>query len=182
MAKLVHRSDGRVQVTGRKTKCTPELIKQFQEAIETVYYLSTACNYVKLHVGTATKWVKLGTQHEKEFHPDFGECDDSCDPDSVAKRAFAIALKEGQAKFNYDRLSNIKKHEAKAFIPSMWLLERTQPEKFGLKTRTEHKYSGEVKFKFTTEQRMRALKAAQDSLAIETTQDEDGVYVPVQDE
>ena len=192
MSKLVARKDGRVQVAGRRTKCTPELIDVFKKTIEEVYYITTACDKLHIHNVTATRWLASGNEHEKQFHPDLEDCNESCPEDKVAFRLFMIALKEGQANFNEKRLKSIQKHEAKSFLPSAWLLERTQPDKFGLKTRTEHKVSGEVKstINITVEQRQRALRAAQESLKIDTNenlildtaQDENGVYSPVQNE
>jgi hypothetical protein len=191
MAKLIKRSDGTIVKTGRNTKCTPDLIEAFGKAIEEVFYITTASNLLKIHPQSATKWIKAGQDHEKEFHPDFGDCTDECDPDQAAFRLFFITTYTAQAKFNQEGLQNIKKagKSSRYWMANAWVLERTQPDKFGMRTRSDIKVSGTVNHKhtFNPEQRLRALKAASAALelegeTIETTQDESGTFIPVQDE
>jgi hypothetical protein len=61
------------------------------------------------------------------------------------------------------------------------------PDKFGLKNRVEHNYSGQIEHTHKLvplEQRQRLLKAANDALTLESTQEieEAEVISPVQDE
>lgn len=197
MSKLVERN-GKKQLIGRRSKCTPEMIKAIEEAVKNVFYLSVACPKVGLNYGSATRYMVEGNRHIQIYHPidDSGEisdCTEHCDPDMAAKRRFLEAVKRGQANFTSSKIEKIAQagENPRNWPANAFLLERTQPDKFGLKTRVDTVHSGEVKFKpvVTTDRRKAILEAAQKSLTIDTQQDTietkqiaDGTFVPVEDE
>lgn len=166
------KSNGVTQVTGRKSKLTPDLINRFESIIEKVYYPTTACDYLEINGQTAKRWLKDAYNHVKQFHPEEEECTAQCSTDDVAKRSFLSALKRAQAKFNLKKMENISNAGKikKYWMANAWQLERTQPDKFGLKTRVDNVHSGEIKLKpsITVDRRQAILKAAQESLKIDT--------------
>jgi len=173
--------------TGRPLSLNPKLQEEFIEALKSVRYLNLASDIVGIHVDTINRWRKYGAKHEKDFHPEASACTDKCDIQQVAFRSFYVAVKQAIAiatRKDLDEIQNIAKR-ANKWEGIAWTLERTNPAQFGLKSRVEHvgEGGGPIKHKLLAPDRQALiLKAAQESLAIETQQDEDGTFVPVEDE
>lgn len=184
MSKLVTKSNGVTQITGRKSYLSdPDFVKEFIENVEVMFYPGKAAEALGVARQTVGNWLNDGEAHIKSRHADLSECDDSCDSDLVAKRAFLVSVKRAQAEFTRFNTKQIKVHTTKNWMASAWLLERTQPDEFGLKARVEHtgKDGGPITHKVCSpDQIQRALNAAK--LTIETEQDENGTFIPVQSE
>ena len=172
---------------GRPLLLTPELRDSIVETVKVVKYLSVAANANGINEKTAERWNKLGRVHEEKNHPEGDDCTTNCTEQEVAFRSFYTAIKKAKAESTKSNLEKIKTiaERANKWEGIAWIEERTDPAKFGLKTRTDHKHSGSINSVHTVlslEQRQRMLKAANDALTLETTQDENGVFIPVQDE
>jgi transposase-like protein len=188
MSKLVTKSNGITQIAGRKSRLTPEFIEGFCKSIETVFYVSVAAKGHAINENTVGKWLREAQQHEKQSHPEGDDCTLNCGEDNVAKRTFARSLKRAQAKFQQSKLELIADagKTIRNWPANAWLLERTDPDNFGMRNRTDVNVKGTVNHKHSldTSHRAKLLAIANKSqqLAIETTQDEDGVYHPVESE
>lgn len=189
MAKKKLIGDKIVEV-GRKSKLTPELTAAFAKAVEEIYYITKVCDLFSIHPHTIKTWLKKADDHEKIFHPEMDECTSNCDSDEVAFRTFKIAIKRAQALFQEDNLKALHKHKKKNWLPAAWLLERTDPDNFGLKQRIDNKHSGTVNHihSVSIESRQRALAAANKALELDSqsekpieTEEQDGVMVPIED-
>lgn len=174
--------------TGRKTKCTPEFIEQFALTVEKVYYLRTAAKGFGLHFDTVERWMSEGEKHLRTHlneYKEVEECNDTCDENLVAFRTFLISVKVAQSKFTQSNLNELHKHKVKSWQAAAWLLERMQPEDYAMTQRIEQKNTNiniDSSKLLDMGQRQKALNAAREALAIETTQDEDGIFIPVQSE
>jgi hypothetical protein len=189
MSKLITRADGVKVVAGRKLLLVsePELISKFVSLVEDVFYVSKAAEGLGIHRQTAERWMKNGETHKKKTHPDGDNCTLYCEEDMVAFRRFFDEVKSAQTRFTQENMQMIKSHRPKNWMAGAWLLERTQPDEFGLKTRTETTHKGRVDHIHTLvplEQRQKLLKAANDALMLESTQEieEADVISSVQDE
>jgi hypothetical protein len=188
MSKLVTLPNGRTQIVGRKSILTPEFTEKFAEVIGKCLYMSIASEAMGVNRQTPPRWIREADIHIKQSHPDGDDCTVNCDEDIVAKRAFSIAVKTAVANSKVEKLDSIDKagNNPRNWTAKAWILERTDPDNFGMRNRTDVKVSGSVNHRHTldTSKRAKLLEIAQKSqqLAIETTQDEDGVYSPVQSE
>jgi hypothetical protein len=160
--------------SGRKTILTKELEEKIASAVEDVYYVGTACEYVGVSKHTGYRWMDTARDHLKQFHPEQEECNELCDEFIVAQRRFSDRIKRAQAKYEVDNQKQIKKHGDKNFFAAAWRLERPMPDKYGLRTRQDISVSGTVKHQhsISIEQRQKVLKAAADSLIIDTEKED----------
>lgn len=172
---------------GRPSLLTPEFQEKYVNAVKDLRYLNLAADLVGVNIQTINRWRKEGRKHEETYHPDGDDCTINCDTDLVAKRSFYTAVKTAIAEAVQSDLQDIEiiAKRSNKWEGIAWKLERTMPDKFGMKNRIDHKHSGKVEHTvklLPVEQRQRILKAANDALMLETTQDENGVFIPVQDE
>lgn len=174
---------------GRRLALTPELQEAYVNAVKDLRYLNLAADLVGLHVQTINRWRKFGRLHDEKFHPDGDDCSSICDEESVAFRSFYLAVKQAIAQSVRTDLNEIETiaKRANKWEGIAWKLERTMPDKFGLKNRVDHNYSGKIEHVHKLvplEQRQRLLKAANDALTLESAQEieEAEVVSPVQDE
>lgn len=168
---------------GRKSRATPEFIDKLIKDIENVYYLKTACRLNQIDPGNVLRWVSQGKQHERMSHPDFGDCTSNCEPELIAKRKLDSRIKQAQAKFTETNMRQIQKHAKKTFPAAAWLLERTQPDEFGVKQRVEHtgQGGGPIIHKFLSPERRKAIAEAALKGNTINTRLEGDVYVPDED-
>lgn len=161
--------------SGRKTILTKELEDRIAEVIEDVYYVGTACEYVGLSKNTGHRWIDTARDHVKQFHPEEEDCDEHCGEFIVAQRRFWTRIKMAQAVYEVNNQRQIKAHGNKTFLAPAWRNERVMPGKYGMVNRTELSVSGTVKHQhsISIEQRQKVLKAAADSLTIDTEKEGD---------
>jgi hypothetical protein len=138
-----------------KSKLTPQLTKQFAEAISKGYTYNQACDL--LHIGNATfhEWVARGEgTHER--------------PQTQAHADFAEAVKEAKAK-RENRWQGVIEEAAigGTWQAAAWLLERTNRKDFGRHESVEMtgKDGGPVEQRITGDKQREQVTALIDELA-----------------
>lgn len=151
---------------GRKLALTPELEEKYYEIYRESMTHKTTAEACGISNDTAIKYRKLGERHITMFHANGEPCTQECDPDIVAMRRFFEITKRIKAENTMELVGSIKRagKEPKNWTANAWLLERTNPNEFGLKQRVEHTGAngGPITHRLLPlEQRQRILAAAQ---------------------
>jgi hypothetical protein len=107
----------------RPSKFTPETVKKLTDALAQGLPQRWACAAASIGETTLADWLAREDAGVEEY------------------RGLRDAIKEAQDKATAWHLLNIKKHSARFWTASAWILERTHPEEFG-KQRVEHTGAG----------------------------------------
>lgn len=169
----------------------PGFEENFVNALKKVRYIGLACDLMRINHQTVNSWRRIARKHEKELHADGSACNESCNPDMVRYRSFHLNIKNALAEIVSQDLEDIGiiAKRANKWEGLAWRLERTMPDKFGLKQRTDVNVKGNVNVNhqmLPLEQRKKILEAGNKALALESAQEKDDVIeaevIPVQDE
>lgn len=94
------------KVTGRPTKCTPEVIAKFREWTELGMPIFYICQYTGIDDSTYYDWLEKGSQGKSPY------------------AEFAAAIKEGEPAFIQNQLNVINAASKKEWTAAAWLAER----------------------------------------------------------
>lgn len=161
--------------SGRKTILTKELQEAICTAVAEVSYITVACESVGVSYQTVKSWIQKAQDHIKQAHLEDEECDELCNEKDVAFRSFLSNYKMAKANYLRDNVQEIRKHRGKNWMAAAWLNERAAPDMYGQRTAQTLSVSGTIKHQhsISIDQRQKVLKAAADSLTIDTSQEDD---------
>lgn len=130
-------------MTGRPTKCTPELIEEFSDTLERVLYVETACALHDISKVTYYNWTKRA---ERELERVAQDGRRRVSKDEAPFVEFLNVCARARAKAEDKLLCTIDDHATKDadgdWKAAAWKLERAFPYKWGKRERIEH--SGKV--------------------------------------
>jgi len=116
---------------GRKTKLTPELIKNADKLLKAGNYNLTVCEYLNIHPSTWYKWMQDGEKARNGI-----------------KKEFFDTVKRAEAEAEVRLLTDLQKiaKEQNSWQGIAWMLERKYPERWGRKEKVaaDLNHSGEV--------------------------------------
>jgi hypothetical protein len=99
---------------GRKSKLTPELIKQAAQLLSAGNYVNVVCQYLGIHESTWYKWLAEGEESP-----------------SGLKREFCEAVKEASAGSEIRAITGILSAGKHSWQALAWFLERRYPDRWG---------------------------------------------------
>lgn len=119
-------------MAGRKTKLTPELIKNAEKLLKGGNYVNTVCEFLGIAERTWYNWYNEGEKGEQEGKNNI-------------KVQFFQSVRKCEAEAEIRLLTDLQKiAESKEDPkPIMWMLERKYPDRWG-KQRLEIEHSGSV--------------------------------------
>ena len=105
--------------TAPPTKCTPENIETICKAVRMGCYPAIASQAAGIEPRSFYTWLKRGMSGEEPY------------------KTFYDAVNVAQAEAENHLVNTIKVASEKNWIPAAWLLERTHPDRYSIKTKQE---------------------------------------------
>lgn len=107
-------------MAGRKSKLTPELIKEAEALLKVGNYARTVCDYLGIHESTWYKWLQEGEAASKGI-----------------KREFFEAIKKAESTAEIRNVKIVNTAAENDWRAAMTYLERKFPDRWGKKDRVE---------------------------------------------
>jgi transposase len=118
-------------MAGRKTKLTPQLIKNAERLLKGGNYVNTVCEYLGIGESTWYRWMEEGEQAQTGL-----------------KREFWESIKKAEAEAEIRLITDLQKiaDEDRSWQAIAWMLERKYPSRWGKKDRltAEIEHSGQI--------------------------------------
>lgn len=119
-------------MAGRKSKLTPQLIKDARKLLQGGNYVSTVCEFLGIHESTWYKWMAEGEKAKTGI-----------------KREFFESIKKAEAEAEIRLITDMQKiaEADQKWQALAWMLERKYPERWGRKDKIQAdvSHTGQVK-------------------------------------
>lgn len=128
--------------SGRRTKCSPDLIEDIILLISRGLSIRDTCAMVGITNSTYLHWMNRGNKELKRLEQTFGTWEVSdIEPSEAIFLLFSINVKKAIPARKMELINRIRiaGQDPKSWQANAWILERIHPDEFGRKTQVEVK-------------------------------------------